>query len=164
MITFLERELITKPSPSGMLIGDKRPAPFNPQHWEGGKCVPLDSVKLEGPWALRRWWQCVGVEQVLDTAAVGAKLAFEFAGRVLTLAFDFDKTCADFRYRIDDQAWATYAFDRPALWCGPGWYRTVHLAEDLPPGRHKVELEVVHGDRPECMGTNFRLALIGVVP
>lgn len=34
----------------------------------------------------------------------------------------------------------------------------------LPPTTHLFELEVIHGDRPDCTGTNFVLALIGVIP
>ncbi|GAG53446.1 unnamed protein product, partial [marine sediment metagenome] len=44
-----------------------------------------------------------------------------------------------------------------------GWYRFIELRDDLAPGRHEVEIEVIHGSRPECSGTNFRLATIGIV-
>lgn len=163
VISFLERELITAPSVGSIPTGDRRPTPLNPRHWEAGTCLPFDAVKLDGPWTVRRWWQCVGIEQVLDTAAVGAKLAFEFEGRALSLAFDFGKASADFRYRLDEREWVTHSFDRPA-WCGPpGWYRIVNVADDLAGGSHHFELEVIHGNRPDCAGTNLRLALIGVV-
>jgi GDSL-like Lipase/Acylhydrolase family len=161
---FLERELNTAPATSEILTGSRRPAPLNPQHWEGAHRLSLDTVELEGPWTLRRWPHMVWMDLVLDTAAVGAKLKVGFEGRAVSVGFDFGKTSADFRYSLDDQPWVVHHFDRP-VWCGPtGWFRTVNLANDLPPGRHTLRMEVIHGDQPECNGTNFRLALIGVVP
>jgi hypothetical protein len=41
--------------------------------------------------------------------------------------------------------------------------RALVIAEDLPNGPHTFELEVVHGDRPDCTGTEFRLAVIGAL-
>ena len=99
----------------------------------------------------------------MTTAAPGARLSFTFEGRVLALGFDFGTTSAEFRYRLDHGEWVTVVRERPT-WCGPaGWYRLSVLADDLPTSTHECELEVIHGDRPECIGTSFHLALIGVV-
>jgi len=164
VIAFLERELITAPSVQALPAGEQRPVPLDPLHWEGATQVPFSAVQLEGPWIVRRWLLNPWMDLVLDTAAPGARLSFALKGRALAMGFDFGATSAEFRYRIDGGEWQTSLRDRPA-WCGPeGWYRLTVLADDLPPTRHEVELEVIHGNRPECTGTDFRLALIGVVP
>jgi len=161
---FLERELIASASEERIPTGPDRPQPLDPGNWEGARRVPLSDARLEGPWTLRRCVNVEWIDHVLDTAAPGARLAFEFEGRALSLGLDFGKAAADFRYSLDGAPWDTVALERPE-WCGVGgWYHIVNLADDLEAGRHAVELEVVHGNRPECQGTNFRLALIGVVP
>jgi len=161
---FLQRELIDAPHPRAIPAGGDLPAPLDPLNWETAARVPFDRVKLTGPWAVRRWAMNEWIDQVLDTAAVGATMSFTFEGRVLSLGLDFGKDSADFRWRLDGGDWQTVALDRPP-WCGgSGWFRFVTLRDDLPPHRHDAEIEVIHGDRPECSGTNFRVAYIGVVP
>lgn len=138
-------------------------SPLNARHWGDLKLLPLDAVETEGPWTLRRWPHLEWVDQALETAAVGAKLAFSFEGRGLTLAFDFGKSSSEFRYRIDGGEWSVSDRSRP-YWCGEeGWLRCFFVDDDLAVGKHRIEMEVIHGDTPECTGTNFRLALIGVI-
>jgi hypothetical protein len=164
VIQYLERELCTAPSSTSLAVGDQRPTPLDPLNWERATQVPFEAVSLRGPWVLRRWLGMPWIDMVLDTAAPGARLSFEFEGRVLVLGFDFGKNAAEFRYSLDGGAWVMVTRDRPA-WCGPeGWYRLTSIADDLAAGQHTVELEVAHGDRVECTGTDFRLALIGIVP
>lgn len=101
------------------------------------------------------------MDQVLGTSAVGAKLKFNFTGRGLALGLDFGKTSSEIRYRLDNGTWKISERDRPD-WCpNEGWYRMFTVADDLTFGPHVFEMEVVHGDRPECRGTNCRVALIG---
>ena len=164
VIAFLAAELQGTPAETTISSGDDRPAPLDPRHWEGGSILPWEDVRLEGPWTLRRWPHLVWMDQVLSTAAVGARLSFSFTGRGLALGFDFGTTSAEFRYCLDGGAWAVSQRDRPD-WCpAGGWYRLTLIAEDLTPGEHTFELEVVHGDGLRCTGTNFHLALIGVLP
>jgi GDSL-like Lipase/Acylhydrolase family len=170
IIAFLEKELLgggrgeeAGRSSGQALAGGMLPEPLNPNHWGEAEILPLAAVETEGPWTIRRWPYYEWIDQVLETAAVGAKLAFTFNGRGLSLGFDFGKLSAEFRYRIDGGAWVTESRERPD-WCGDdGWYRICFLGDGLASGAHRFELEVIHGDRPECRGTNFRLALIGVV-
>ena len=163
VIQYLERELVDSPSAGALPTGDEAPRPLDPLNWETATCLPFSEVKLEGPWSIRRWANVEWIDQVFDTAAVGARMAFSFEGRVLSLAFDFGKSAADFRYRLDGAAWQTVSLDRPE-WCGPsGWFRITTIADDLPSGPHGLEIEVIRGPQPECTGTNFRLGLIGVV-
>jgi hypothetical protein len=166
---FLERELLTKPSSTAIPFGAKLPKPINKKNWEGAYALDFSDVRLEGPWSIRRSLTSVWMEQIVNTAAVGAKLSFHFTGRGLMLGFDFGKSSAEFRYRLDGKAWKDSKRDRPA-WCGnEGWYRTFLVADDLKSGKHTFEVEVVHGNPTEdpaivCMGTNFNLALIGILP
>lgn len=161
--TFLDEELLGEGSPGGVAAGDRRPAPLDADNWELATSVPLDDLELAGPWTLRRckhWW----ADRLLETAAVGARLAFDFTGRALCLGFDFGRTSSEFRYRLDDAEWVQVARDRPD-WCGDsGWFRLFRVPGELPTGPHRMEIEVTHGVEPDCGGTNFRLALVGVVP
>ncbi|MNP53192.1 hypothetical protein D3C76_1476440 [compost metagenome] len=100
---------------------------------------------------------------MLETSAVGARLSFSFEGRGVALGFDFGRTSAEFRYRIDSGEWVTVQRERPA-WVGKdGWFRISPLMDQLALGKHFFELEVIHGNREECTGTDFRLAFIGIV-
>ena len=168
--TFLEKELFASPGQAFFPTGAGLPAPFNPNNWEKAYILPFSAVKLTGPWSVRNWPKLYWIDRVLHTAAVGARLAFTFEGRGLSLGFDFGKTSAEFTYRLDGGAWQKSNRDRPD-WCGPdGWYRIFQVAEDLTPGEHSFELEVTHGaSDPNTVlpgnytGANFNLALIGVI-
>jgi lysophospholipase L1-like esterase len=163
VIAYLEKELITAPSAGEIPVGDAMPAPRDPRNWEHAYSLPFSQVKTTGPWTVRRWLTHIWIDNVLDTSAVGAKLEFEFEGRGLSLGFDFGKTAAEFKYRLDRGEWTPSKRDRPA-WCGPeGWYRMTNISEDLPLGKHHMEIEVTHGNQPDCTGTNFKLGVIGVI-
>lgn len=139
------------------------PEPLHAGHWQHARLVPFDELRTEGPWMVKRWVTLQWIDRALTTAAVGAKLSFAFEGTVLALAFDFGKRSAEFRYRIDGGEWKVSSRERPD-WCGDsGWLKLEVLADGLTAGRHEAELEVVHGGRPDCQGTNFDLAFVGVV-
>lgn len=161
VIRFLETERLRYDAEAS---GPSRlPEPLHPLHWGKAYKIPLSSLVTEGPWVTRRWPYYEWIDQVLETSAIGAKLRFGFEGRGLSLGFDFGKTSAEFRYRLDGGEWVAVARDRPS-WCGDeGWYRVCFLGDDWTPGSHRFELEVTHGNDPECRGTNFRLAHVGVV-
>jgi len=160
---FLERELIIAPSAGVIPAGESRPPALDPKHWESAHALPFDQVQFHGPWTIRRWLGMPWIEYALVTAAPGARLTFNFEGRGLALGFDFGTTSAEFRYRLDGAGWVTVTRERPS-WCGTaGWYRLSILADDLPIQNHEVEIEVIHGNRPECTGTNFHLGLIGII-
>lgn len=159
---YLKKELIDAPNLRPIPCGAERPDPLDPLHWENTALLPFDQVRLHGPWTIRRsqrWW----AKYMIETAAVGARLEFDFEGRALSLAFDFGKASCEFRYRLDAGDWLTSNRDRP-FWClEADWFRIYSIAKSLTPGKHHLEIEVIHGNLPECTGTNFRLALIGVV-
>jgi lysophospholipase L1-like esterase len=160
---FLERELVSKPSTQKILCGKELPEPVDPLCWERVGFVPWDSVKTEGPFTLRRATNNVWMDQVLFTPSPGARLSFEFDGRGLVLGFDFGKQAAEFRYRLDGGDPVEVVRDRPA-WCGDqGWFRLYPITDSLPPGRHRLELTVTHGNRAECTGSDFSMAFAGVI-
>jgi lysophospholipase L1-like esterase len=161
---FLAHELVNSPSQTVIPTGAARPAPLNPNHWEGAYCLPFEQVRLSGPWTVQRASKLVWIDQMLVTSAVGARLAFEFEGRALSLGFDFGKQSCEYRYRLDGAEWQMSKRERPWWVTDDGWYRTSTLAEDLAPGRHQFEMEVLHGNAENCTGTNCKLALIGIVP
>lgn len=167
---FLEKELARQSTPLIIPTGDNTPEPLNANNWEKSYLLPFDNVQLIGPWTIRRCASMVWIDQVLHTAAVGAKLAFDFNGRGLLLGFDFGRSSAEFRYQIDGGEWKESNRDRPD-WCGEsGWLRTFLVSEELSDGKHTFEMEVVHGDptganpSTRYSGTNMDLSLIGIIP
>jgi lysophospholipase L1-like esterase len=164
VIDYLEKEGLTALDAESDVIDKPLATPLNVNHWGQVDTLPFDEVQLEGPWMIRRaaahmpW-----VDQILGTSAIGAKLSFSFTGKGLALAFDFGKKSAEFTYKLDGAPAITCCRDRPN-WCGDsGWFRIYWIADDLEDGLHHIELEVVHGNREECTGTNFHLGLIGIV-
>lgn len=157
--SFLDAELVdaVRPSPGARSL----PPALAHDNWESATVLPLTDITLEGPWTLRRntrWWS----DQLLETAALGARLTIDFSGTGVMLCFDFGRASSEFRYRVDGGDWARSTRSRPP-WCGEsGWLRLFPAAEGLAPGAHRLEVEVVHGG-PECTGTNFRLAIVGIV-
>lgn len=137
--------------------------PLDNRHWQATYILSLEDINTVGPWTIRRWPFYEWIDRVLETAAVGAKMSFSFEGRGVALGFDFGKLSSEFCYRIDQGPWITEHRERPD-WAGnDGWYRLSVLTDDLDLGCHNVELEVIHGDRAECQGTNFRLGLVGII-
>ncbi|UJF34909.1 SGNH/GDSL hydrolase family protein [Paenibacillus hexagrammi] len=139
------------------------PEPVNSQNWQHTFQIPLEDLETDGPWVIRRWPYYEWIDQVLETSAVGAKASFSFEGRGVALGFDFGKRSSEFRYRIDEEEWVAVERDRPDWVQDDGWYRLSVLTDELKPGSHHLELEVIHGNRAECQGTNFRLAMVGVI-
>ncbi len=167
VIALLEQELTAFPVRSDRITStSKKPLPpaFSLNHWEHTEILPFKDVKLEGPWTIRRAAALLPrVDQLLTTSAIGAKLSFTFSGTGLALIFDFGKKSAEFRYRLDGGEAVTSSRERPD-WCGDGgWLQPYWIADGLPDGEHHFELEVVHGNRLECKGTNFHLGLIGII-
>ncbi|GGD51077.1 SGNH/GDSL hydrolase family protein [Paenibacillus nasutitermitis] len=163
VIAFLEKELQTDLEQAGQEDAYVLPEPLNASHWERAYQLSWSDVKTEGPWVIRRWPHLEWIDQALETAAVGARLSFSFVGRGLSLGFDFGKNSSEIRYRLDGGEWVTSVRERPD-WCGnDGWFRSYLVADDMDPGTHHFEMEVVHGDTPDCRGTNCRIGLIGII-
>jgi hypothetical protein len=163
VVALLEEYLIKNPNESAIPSGDKLPAPVNNNNWENATILPFSEIHTKGPWMIRRWSKMSWTDQVLSTSAVGAKLSFDFYGTGLALAFDFGKTASEFKYSLDGGE--CIETNREREWWMPesGQYLLNTLAEDLVNGKHHIDIEVIHGDRAECVGTNFRLAFIGVI-
>jgi hypothetical protein len=163
VIRFLEKELIEAPGSERIAYGTNIVKSLNYNNWENALMFPFEEMTLEGPWSVRRWCHSQWIERVLNTSAPGAKMSFEFEGRGLCLGIDFGKTSSEFRYRLGGKEWKEVKRERP-WWVGDmGWYRVECLYDDLQYVNHSFELEVIHGDREECKGTNFNLAFAGIL-
>jgi len=139
------------------------PEPLFPLNWQSATVLPLTAARTRGPWILKRTHYANHVGRILETFTPGATLEFDFTGRGLALIFDYGKKSAEFNYRIDGGDWIPVVRERPS-WCGDcGLVRALPIADDLKPGPHTFEMEVTHGNRPECTGTECRLAVIGVL-
>ncbi|WP_169084830.1 SGNH/GDSL hydrolase family protein [Paenibacillus sp. PL91] len=139
------------------------PEPLDVKCWDDVYALSFDQVQTSGPWAVRRWPHLEWIDHVLETSAVGAGLSFSFEGRGLALGFDFGRSSAEFRYRIDGGEWLTSERERPSWLAEDGWYRLSCFGDDWAGGSHRFELEVIHGNRANCTGTNFRLAKVGII-
>ena len=166
---YLKAELLKrKPAakkPAGKKAAIALPAPLTADNWEHAELLDLHKVKTQGPWTLRRYVTNIGMDLVLETFAPGAKMSFEFKGKTLCLCTEFGKLASEYRWRIDGGQWTTTQRERPE-WPGPtGFYNMIEcLAQNLPAGRHTVDIEVIHGNGPGCNGCTFRLGQIGIVP
>ncbi len=161
IIAFLQKELS---APAGD-ISDTGclPEALTALHWQSAHELPLTRVRTQGPWILKRVHETNHIEQVWETHVPGARLEFDFTGRGLAFIFDYGKKSAEFRYRIDQGPWTPVVRERPD-WSGPrGMVRALIIADELPPGPHGFEMEVIHGDREECSGTECRLAQISIL-
>lgn len=164
VIQFLQHELERENKGKQIgATGQGLPKPLDDKCWDDVYDLPLADIRTSGPWTIRRWPYYEWIDQVLETSAIGAELSFEFEGRGLALGFDFGKSSAEFRYRIDGGEWQTAQRDRPDWVGADGWYRLFFLGDDWELSRHQFELSVVHGNRPGCSGTNFRLAKAGII-
>ncbi|MDQ0058564.1 SGNH/GDSL hydrolase family protein [Paenibacillus harenae] len=148
---------------SNLAPSSELPPPLDPKCWDDVFELPLESIRTSGAWTIRRWPYYEWIDRVLETAAIGARLSFEFDGRGLALGFDFGKASAEFRYRIDGGEWQTEKRERPDWVSADGWYRLSYYGDDWKPGIHRFEAEIIHGNRPDCSGTNFRLAKVGII-
>jgi len=162
VIAFCEQELAGGVDPSTP-ARPALPAPLHDGCWEKVSLVPWSDIRTEGPWTLRRWSTCHGLDEALYTTAPGATLRFSFAGRGLVLGFDFGRFASEVRYRVDGGDWQVTNRDRPA-WAGDrGWLRPVIVADTLAPGRHEFELETLTAPFPGNCGTVTTLGLVGVI-
>ena len=158
---FLQPELAVPrsglPSPAPL------PAPLFPKNWQTLHELPLTQLRTQGPWITKRVHGSNHIGQVLETSTPGARLSFQFVGRGLVLVFDYGKKSAELKFRLDDQPWVPVVRERPE-WAGPrGMVRPLLISDELTHGPHSFELEVVHGDRAECLGTECRLAVVGIL-
>lgn len=139
------------------------PTSLWPSHWQETHILPLAKIATQGPWVLKRVHDFGHLEQVLETHSPGARLSFEFEGRGLALIFDYGKKSAEFTYRLDGGEWTKAVRERPS-WAGDrGLFAPFVVSDQLGEGKHTFEMEVVHGNRPDCTGTACRLSLVGVI-
>lgn len=139
------------------------PSSLHDDCWAKVNLMPLEQATCAGAWSLRRWFTCLGMNQVLHTTVPGARLQVSFAGRGLMLGFDFGRLSSEVRYRVDGGPWQTTERDRPA-WAGDsGWFRPWLVSDALPAGHHHFELETLSVPVPGGCGTVTTIGLIGVI-
>jgi hypothetical protein len=164
VIAYLEKELFSFTSEMELSSDDtKIPEPLHPLNWENATILPFSEVKLDGPWTIRRYPFLEWIDQAIESSAVGARLSFSFEGRGLTLGTDFGLSSCEFRYRLDHGEWLTSERDRPVWLKENSWYHMFFISDDLAQGSHHFELELIHGNRESCTGTNCRLGVIGII-
>lgn len=162
---FMEAELLGSPEAREPFPAPEPelPAPLFPHHWQNMTLLPLTEVHTSGPWVLRRVQNHLHTGQVLESHTVGAGVRFDFTGRGLALAFEYGKYSSEIRYRIDGGDWMSTCRERPDWGGNAGMVQPCIISDELPEGAHTFEMEIIHGNRPDCMGTECRLGLIGVL-
>jgi hypothetical protein len=163
VIAFLETESARYIQAESQAAPTSLPVPMFEGLWHSVSLLSLKAAYIEGPWVLKRWLHHVWIDQVLETSAVGAKLSFSFYGKGLALGMDFGWKTAEFNYRIDDSEWVFSDRARPEWLSDDGLFSFYLVSDSLQESDHRFELEVVHGNAPNCKGTNFRLGFIGVI-
>jgi hypothetical protein len=162
VIDFLSEELLpdvveTTPPPVTL------PEPLTNKNWEDLEVLSLIVTCRRGPWILKRNFGTSRLDQILETQAPGAQLSFDFTGRGLVLVFQYGKVSSEFKYRVDGGEWIEVQRERHE-WAGDrGRSPVFFVADELPREMHHFELEVIHGNRPDCFGCECRLAIIGVL-
>jgi len=162
--TLLRAELSDEKSASAKTAAASTlPPPLFAKNWQNATLLPLTSVTTTGPWVLKRVSCNEHLDQVLETHAPGSRLEFDFTGHGLVLITKYGKRSAEFNYRIDGGEWIPVV--RPRFdWGGDrNMVGATFLTEDLSPGPHHFEMIVTHGNRPDCTGTECRIASIGVL-
>lgn len=163
VMRFLTDELLPpRATPAGPLT--PLPPPRCPRHWQGTALLPLTAVHTTGPWVLRRVHNHLHTGQVLESHTPGARARFDFSGRGLVLVFEYGKRSAELIYRIDGGGWVPVARERHDWGGDCGMVQPLVISDELADGAHTFEMELLHGNRPDCSGTECRLALIGVLP
>lgn len=142
----------------------KMPEPMSPGNWEKGCAVSPEKARTTGFWLLEKWVHGTWFDFALTTCAPGARLEFEFKGRLVAVMTDWNLQSAAFRHRIDGGAWRIVRYEYPQ-WLGL-WHhlRMPVLGKNLAAGRHTLELEVTLDGAMESQGTNFALGWFCVVP
>ncbi|GMK41833.1 acyl-CoA thioesterase [Paenibacillus sp. CCS19] len=163
VIHYLKQELALDTQPVELQVDRQLAAPMNQLHWGAAVTLPLTEAQTTGPWTIRRWPYYEWVDQVLDTAAPGARLTIPFVGRGIALGIDFGKATAEIRYRLDGGEWRHYELERPDWNGNDGWLRLLTISDELASGSHQLELETFLGFSANNKGTNLRLAIIGVI-
>lgn len=163
VIAFLEQQLTGGEEGANRSGRPTLPDPVHPGCWERVERLDLAVAERAGPWSLRRWFGCLGMDQALRATVPGASLRIPFDGRGLVLGFDFGRLAGEVRYRVDQGEWYQTQRDRPA-WCGDsGWLRPLVVAEDLAPGRHLGEIETLAVALPEGRGTHTTIGLLAAL-
>lgn len=162
VIEFLRDELHNPSIPHGAALR-VLPPPLSPHHWQGAALLPLTAVNTTGPWVLRRVHNHLHTGQVLESHTPGARACFDFTGRGLVLVFEYGKRSAELIYRIDGGGWVPVARERHDWGGDCGMVQPLLISDEMTPGAHTFEMEIIHGNRPDCTGTECRLALIGVL-
>lgn len=133
-------------------------------NWERAEALPLGAVERHGYWRLYRCLDRPLVRQVLATTCVGSRAVFEFEGTGLVLTLSFGWMAADYRWRIDGDAWTAERYDRPDWMDDHTWLRTKTLTHTLPFGTHTAELELLPpSDDGKHKGTAFEICCIGIL-
>ncbi|GCE10604.1 SGNH/GDSL hydrolase family protein [Tengunoibacter tsumagoiensis] len=162
VIEFLQQGLNTTNEQLARM-GTQLPDPMVAKVWNTIEFVPLRTIKTEGPWLLRNWPSLPWIEELLETSAIGARLVIPFEGQGLALGFDFGFYSAEYYYRLDGKERQYSNRERPYWYPDTGLYLVQTLFDDLPAGKHELEIEVVHGNTEQCKGTHFRLAFAAAI-
>ena len=132
-------------------------------NWENTAFVPFNEIKTYGPWLVERWNNHKWIDQVMSTSSFDAGFSLSFIGRGVVIALDFGHTSAEYCWRLDKGEWTKTDHKRYPWHGDEGWFFLDVLADGIKNGNHTLNVKIVHGNTEGCMGTNFRMAFVGVI-
>jgi lysophospholipase L1-like esterase len=141
------------------------PPPLFGADWSQARALDLDAVERVGPWRLNREYRIPTVNRILFSSSFEAGLRFSFHGTGLVVFQCVNFHSAAFRYRLDGGDWRDAPDERPD-WArdAADWVRATVLVSDLAAGNHDVAFESMWGQGPNCLGTDFALCGLGILP
>jgi lysophospholipase L1-like esterase len=153
---YLENEL-SAPDGEPIRCAELLPEPFNARNFEHTTVIPFEKITCDGAWCEIREYASPWYRNALFSCASGASLSFDFEGRALCGTVGFGKTSGKFCYRIDGGEWQEYVGERD--WWVPesNWTCSILFCDDLPEGKHHVEMVCKHAGLTHCQGTTCKI-------
>jgi hypothetical protein len=114
----------------------------------------LKPVKNEG-------WTFDATDKCWKSDRPGSRIEFEVEGRVLLLMdWHIRGPMGTALVRVDDRSLTVQDTWFDQTW--GGYRQTTELARDLPPGKHRVVLEILAESNPRSTGHEYRVLGLGV--
>ena len=140
------------------------PAALTAQPWETCDLFPISAGTQFAGWAYRTLvnrggWDCF--DGLFESDTVGSEAIFEFNGTGIGLFYQLGPESGDMLWAVDDEAWATArVFDEYADKFWRPSYRI--LAQGLPPGRHRLRIQIGPDQDSRSKGRWAKLAALMV--
>lgn len=129
----------------------------------GSITTPKTGTRWPEAWIDRLGQRHPLVWPVIENAALGATGSDPAVFRAKDEIVERRCDLVFVEYSVSDYHQPPARRGRPA-WCDEsGWFHLTVIADDLPAGRHQLELETLPARRDDVHGTTTTLGLVGVI-